>query len=51
MKVVEEACSWMKLLETPMKAKIDFFSNFCHESCRGGLFMDETVGNSNESKN
>jgi hypothetical protein len=51
MKVVEEACSWMKLLESSMKAKIELFSNFCPEKCRGGLLMDETVGIFNESKN
>ena len=35
----------------PMKAKIEFFFNFCHENCREGLFMDKTVGIFNESKN
>ena len=48
---VEEACPWMKLVESPMKAKIEFFSDFCPEKCRGGLSMDETSGISNESKN
>lgn len=35
----------------PMKAKIEFFFNFCHQNYREGLFMDETVGIFNESKN
>ena len=33
-----------------MKAKIEFFSNFSPDKCRGGLSMDETVETSMKAK-
>ena len=39
----------MKLVGYPMKAKIEFFSNFCPEKCRGGLSMDDFYSYANRN--